>query len=241
MAKQPWVNGLIDGISASNLIRSSTIENKNRIAFIILDSTLEIAFKNYILNVKKLPNIKESTWRNRETVNKIVKKHTDFEVDTWKEVDYFYGVRTGLYHADSEKTVTETTINDFQDTVEFFINNLFNVQCSKLVPLTHSLIPSEISTAEISDNKIPINKIPERINVLVIAVGESESKNASDINEFLKRKGFKGKIPNNVINTNLNHFYKHCFYFDEYWKLSEEGQKRYNSIQKSYVIAKRDD
>ncbi len=135
MANQPWLNGLIDGLSASNLIRNSIIENKNRIAFIILDSTLEIAFKNFILNVKKLPSISESTWRNRETVNKIVKKHTDFDPETWKEVDYFYRIRTGLYHADSEKTVTNTIVNDFQDTVEFFINNLFNIQCSKLVPL----------------------------------------------------------------------------------------------------------
>lgn len=241
MAKQPWINGLIDGLSASNLIRSSTIENKNRIAFIILDSTLEIAFKNYILNVKKLPNIKDSTWRNRETVNKIVKKHTDYETDTWNEVDYFYNIRTGLYHADSEKTVSDTIINDFHDTVEFFINNLFNVQSSKMVPLTQSLIHSEISNKENSENKISINKIPERINVLVVTVGESESKDASEITEFLMKKGYKGKIPNNVINTNLNHFYKHFFYFDECWKLSEEGQERYSLMKKSYVAKKRDD
>ena len=44
----PWLNGILDGINASNLIRASTIEHKNRFAFILLDSTLEITFKNFL-------------------------------------------------------------------------------------------------------------------------------------------------------------------------------------------------
>lgn len=233
MAKtQPWINGLIDGLSASNLIRNSAIEHKNRIAFIILDSTLEIAFKKYIENVKRIPNIQESTWKSREAIIKILKKNTSFDKEVWEDTEYFYKIRTGMYHEDSEKTVSDTTIGNFQELVEFFIDNLFTIKCSEMVPLTQSLIP----TKDIEPGKIPINRISERINVIVVAIAESKSKNAVEVNEFLKKKGFKGRISNSVISANINHYYSHFFYFDEYWKLSESGQERYNEIRKSYVI-----
>jgi len=230
---KPWVTGIIDGLSASNLIRSSNIENKNRLAFIVLDSTLEISFKNFIFNVKKLSGITESTLRNREPLNKIVKKHTDFDQDTWDEVEYFYKIRTGLYHADSEKTVTNTVISDFQDTVEFFVNNLFSIKCLELLPLTHSLLTTNEKNQK-ENGKIPINKIKEKINVVIVAVGESQSNNAEEIIGHLHKKGFKSEITKTEINRYLNHHYKHYFYLEEYWRLSEAGQDRYNMIEKAH-------
>lgn len=228
---RPWINGLIDGISASNLIRSSTIEHRNRIAFIILDSTLEMAFKKYIQNVKKLPNIPESTWKHRDTINKMVKKNSTFDEAVWEEVNYFYEIRTGMYHEDSEKTVSDTTIGDFQELTEFLIDNLFSIKCLEIIPLSQSLLPQK----DVETDKIPINKIAERINVIVVAVAESKSRTPIEINEFLKKKGFRGTISNSIISGNLNHFYPHLFYFDEYWKLSDGGQSRYDEIRKSYV------
>ncbi len=241
MGKQkPWINGLIDGISASNLIRISKIEHKNRIAFIILDSTLEMAFKKFIENEKKIINVKDSTWRNRETINKIVKKHTDFDKEVWDDVEYFYGIRIGLYHEDSEKTVTDTTIDNFQEVVEFFINNLFDVHCSQLVPVTYSLIPNQQNnsgeTIEEQSNGISINKISEKINVMIVTVAESKSRDYDAILEYLQKRGFRGKISKSMLSVYMNNTFKHMFYFDEYWKLTQdEGMKRYEKLKKVYA------
>lgn len=259
--KRPWVNGLIDGISAANLIRFSTIPHKNRIAFIILDSTLEIAFKKFLVNVKGIKTIDESVWRYRDKINKIVSKNTDFEKEVWEDVDYYYEIRTGLYHEDSEKTVTDELLNEFQELVEFFIDNMFNVICSQLVPVTTSLISFPDQTIEqdqkIGDqttgdqitkqknhsiqmemeaNGIPINKIRQKIDVLIISIGESTCHNYDEITEMLKRKGFRGNFDKSIIRIYLNNIYKHMFYFDKYWKLSEVGAAKYKELRKSYQL-----
>lgn len=228
----PWLTGLIDGISASNLIKTSIIEHKNRFAFIVLDSTLEIAFKNYIKNVKKIPGLPDSIWKSREAIIKIVKKNSNLDKEVWNDIDYFYNIRTGLYHEDSEKTVTDSTLHDFQELVQFCIEELFSVRCSDMIPLVQSLLP--ISTVE--STKIPINRIPEKINVVVVAIHESESKNPQDILNVLKKKGFRGEINSNTISIYLNHTFSYLFHNDDgIWKLSEEGKARYDEMKNTYL------
>ncbi len=48
--KQPWTRGLYEGVIAADLIAKQQFAQKNRIALIVLDSTLEIAFKEYLVH-----------------------------------------------------------------------------------------------------------------------------------------------------------------------------------------------
>jgi hypothetical protein len=49
--RKPWTRGLYEGVIAADLIsKQQRLEQKNRIALIVLDSTLEIAFKEYLVN-----------------------------------------------------------------------------------------------------------------------------------------------------------------------------------------------
>ena len=229
---KPWISGLIDGLSGSNLIRSSTISHKNRIAFIILDSTLEITFKNYLVNEKRINTIPKEKWKHREEIVKIVKNKVTFEKEIWDAIDYFYGLRIGLYHEDAEKTVTDGTVGDFQELVEFVIDTLFGIKCSEATPLSESLLP----TKDVESDKIPVNRIPEKINVVVVAVAESESKNPQEINDFLRKKGFRGKISNSTICIYLNHTFSYLFHKeDSIWKLSDEGKNRYEELRSLYL------
>lgn len=235
---KPWIKGIIDGINGSNLIRSSSIEHKNRIAFIILDSTLEIAFKTYLVNELKIKSIPTEKWKHREEVIKIMKTKVKFEDDVWGAIDYFYNIRIGLYHQDSDKTVTDGTVGDFQELVEFCIDNLFSVNCSELSVLPTSLLPPK----ESEPGKIPINQIREKINVILIAVKESQSKNPIELNEVLKKKGFRGKITNTNITIYLNHTFSYLFHQEDgIWKLSEEGEKRYEELRRTYLPPIRED
>lgn len=236
---RPWIRGLIDGLTASDLIRSSSLSYKNRIAFIILDSTLEITFKNYIVNVKKINNIPKTKWKFRDEIHKIIKKKTSFEKQIWDDIEYFYELRTGLYHEDASKTVPDETIENFQELVEFVIDELFGIESSKLVAETKSNITLESEKVDESDNiHIPINEIKEIINVIVIAVSESKSTNATEINAVLRKLGLKKQLSNSYVNRYLNHIFKHLFYYDQFWRLSQEGTSRLDTIRKSYVTDK---
>ena len=236
---RPWIRGLIDGLTASDLIRSSSLSYKNRIAFIILDSTLEITFKNYIVNVKKIANIPNTKWKFRDEIHKIMKKKTSFEKQIWDDIEYFYELRTGLYHEDASKTVPDETIENFQELVEFVIDELFGIESSKLVAETKSNITLESEKVDESDNiHIPINEIKEIINVIVIAVSESKSTNATEINAVLRKLGLKKQLLNSYVNRYLNNIFKHLFYYDQFWRLSQEGTSRLDTIRKSYVTDK---
>ena len=46
---KPWVKGVYEGVIAATLIsKQQQLVQRNRIALIVLDSTIEIAFKEYL-------------------------------------------------------------------------------------------------------------------------------------------------------------------------------------------------
>jgi len=46
---KPWLRGIVDNIKASELLRVTHLENRNRIRLILLDTALEISFKHYLV------------------------------------------------------------------------------------------------------------------------------------------------------------------------------------------------
>ena len=51
---KPWLLGLVEAIDAVDLLERSPLETKNRFSLIVLDSTFEIALKEFIVHNKKL-------------------------------------------------------------------------------------------------------------------------------------------------------------------------------------------
>jgi hypothetical protein len=91
--KKPWTKGLYEGVIAADLIAKQRLDQKNRIALIVLDSTLEIAFKEYLVNDSgtryndaKLLQI----FGNRSTVHSEIQKYVTIPRDTWKKIDHYY-------------------------------------------------------------------------------------------------------------------------------------------------------
>jgi nitroreductase len=100
--KKPWTRGLYEGVIAADLIAKQRLEQKNRIAFIVFDSTLEIAFKEYLVNESgasyndaKLLSI----FGNRSTVHAEIKKYINLSKDTWKKIEHYYRLRCKLVQA----------------------------------------------------------------------------------------------------------------------------------------------
>jgi hypothetical protein len=132
VAKQkPWTKGLYEGIIAADLISKHRLEQKNRIALIVLDSTLEIAFKEYLVyesgtayNDAKLLSI----FGNRMTVHNEVKKYIRLTATTWKKIEHFYHLRCKLVHERGTVGISDDQILNFREVVEKVLSKLYKLR-----------------------------------------------------------------------------------------------------------------
>ncbi len=229
----PWINGLIDSLTATRLILNTNIESRNRLALILLDSTLEVSFKNYLSYVKDIKKLPDNVLKNREELHKIVKRNTTFGKDIWDSIDYFYDKRNDLYHEDVGKTLPDLSILDFFNLVIFIIDQLFSINSQALIKN-----PNEV-LVKISTKKIGINKTKSKIEAIIVAVGYSNKiASSSEIKDILNRLGYKQMLTPSQINTLMkNKYYKHYFYYDRKestWTLSDVGQDEYYRMLAEY-------
>lgn len=129
--KKPWIRGLYEGVIAADLIFKQKLEQRNRIALIVLDSTLEIAFKEYLVNEsgvtyndQKLLNL----FSNRSSVHTEIKKYTTLSSDIWKKIEHYYRVRNKLVHERATVGLADSQINDFRDVVETVLKKLYKLK-----------------------------------------------------------------------------------------------------------------
>lgn len=128
---KPWSKGLAEGIVAADLIANARLDARNRFALIMLDSTLEIAFKEYLVNdsgggysqgrISQLFN-------NRHDVQTEVKKYKSFPKKVWKKIDYYYNLRCDLIHAKATAPISDSDINEFRSIVEKVLEGLFGLE-----------------------------------------------------------------------------------------------------------------
>ncbi len=132
VAKQkPWVRGLYEGVIAADLIAKQHLEQRNRIALIVLDSTLEIAFKEYLVNDSGTYYSDSqllAIFRTRHTVHTEVKKYVNLSADTWKKVAHFSDLRNKLIHQRATGGVSDGQLEDFRGVVEAVLKKLYKLK-----------------------------------------------------------------------------------------------------------------
>ncbi len=128
---RPWSKGLAEGIVAADLIANARLDARNRIALIVLDSTLEIAFKEYLVNDSggsySQARISQ-LFGNRHDVQAEVKKYKSFPMKAWKKIDYYYNLRCDLVHRKAIAPIPDSDINEFRSTIEKVLNGLFGLE-----------------------------------------------------------------------------------------------------------------
>jgi hypothetical protein len=131
---KPWVKGLYEGVIATDLITKQRLDQKNRIALIVLDSTLEISFKDYLVNEsgyhysnKQLLDI----FSARHKVHAEIKRYVTLSNAQWKKIDYYYAQRCKLVHERANSTVPDNEIVDFRSVVEKALSTMFNLKFSR--------------------------------------------------------------------------------------------------------------
>ncbi len=129
--RKPWTKGLYEGVIAADIISKQRLEQRNRIALIVLDSTLEIAFKEYLVNESgttyndsKLLSI----FKNRADVHKEIQKYVSIKADNWKKIDHYYRLRCKLVHERVTVGITDGQIEDFRELVERVLRKLYKLK-----------------------------------------------------------------------------------------------------------------
>jgi hypothetical protein len=127
---KPWTIGLCETIIAVDWILKQKLEQRNRITLILLDSTLEIAFKEYLVNESgltyndtKLQNI----FADRTQVHNEVKNVVKFSKDTWKQINHYYQMRCQLIHRRASVSIDDRQIYNFRFIVQKILHTLFNL------------------------------------------------------------------------------------------------------------------
>ncbi len=131
---KPWTVGLSDSIIVVDFISKQRVETKNRIALLMLDSTIEIAFKEYLVHDSGkyyTNNDIQTMFASRNKVVTEIQKYiskNDFSEDDWKKVKYYYDLRSKLVHERATVDITDTQLNDHRSITEKILNVLFKLK-----------------------------------------------------------------------------------------------------------------
>jgi len=130
-AKKPWSVGLFESIVAVDWVLKQNFQQKNRIALILLDSTLEIAFKEYLLNESGQAYSAarfQQLFNNRTDVQREVARFATIIQTDWGKIDHYYRARNQLIHQRSSVAISDSEIADFRRTVERVLTKLFGLK-----------------------------------------------------------------------------------------------------------------
>jgi hypothetical protein len=235
--KKPWIRGLVETLTAVKLLRQSSIETRNRQALILLDSVVEIGFKNFLIYEKEIKLEKNNALlQYRDKLHAAVKDKTTglFEESqwtdksVWKLISFYYEARCDLYHEIAEKTLSDSNINDFYDLVSFVLEKLFAVPIKELV-----LEPSEVLTSQRA--LINLSKLRKPIDFFVVAVANSHAQSPKDLKLALKKLGSRREFGASMIASYVfGESYGHLFHKNEetgWIELTESGLIHYRKLE----------
>ncbi len=129
--RKPWTTGLYEGVIAADLISKQRLEQKNRIALIVLDSTLEIAFKEYLVNESGTAYNDAQllgVFGKRPSVHNEIKKYVTLKPQTWKKIEHYYRLRCKLVHERATVGVGDKQVADFRAVVESVLRRLYKLR-----------------------------------------------------------------------------------------------------------------
>jgi Histidine kinase-, DNA gyrase B-, and HSP90-like ATPase len=133
---KPRTTGLYESVAVANTVFKSGFDRKNRIALIILDSTLEIAFKEYLVNEQTSTYYDDNKikiiFNQRHLVHEELKKCPGiaFSDDIWKLINYFHEQRNKLTHERASVDLPDSLIETFRDLVQVVLTKLFDLNFS---------------------------------------------------------------------------------------------------------------
>ena len=123
--------GIVDSFLAANLIQEKTkLKFKNRIILLILDSCLEIAFKDYLVceTPNSIAEAKLQSFSRIQLENEVEKYIFTGDTALWKKVQYFYKLRCDLTHKRSSATINDDHLAEFEKLLKKMFKKMFGLR-----------------------------------------------------------------------------------------------------------------
>lgn len=129
VGRKVWAQGLQDSIIAVDNIFKMHLAQKNRIALILLDSTLEIAYKEYLVNEVNIGMQRfSSIAHNRSNVQREVFANISVTQTVERQINHYYRLRNDLVHQRATPNVSDADINNYRKIVEGLLRKMFGLR-----------------------------------------------------------------------------------------------------------------
>jgi hypothetical protein len=129
--RKPWVKDLYEMMTTIDFIERRDLGARNRALLILLDSNLEIAFKEYLVN-ESGTNFSDAKltelFNSRHQLEIEIRRHVDLGGETWTKIGYFHLMRNKLTHQQASLEVTDDTIQQYRRLVEGVLRVLFGLK-----------------------------------------------------------------------------------------------------------------
>lgn len=127
--EKPWIQGLYESIIAERLIADQRdLRQRNRISVILLDSTIEIAFKEFLVyEVKESYSDKRLIELTRLVLHDEVKRHLPLSTSIWNQINFLYKMRCELIHRKAT-AVSGVDIDRYRKITMTILNETFGIQ-----------------------------------------------------------------------------------------------------------------
>lgn len=225
MKHAPWLLGIIEALKSVSLIRSSTLSSRNRLSMIMLDSTFEIALRQYLQNIKKI-TLDPKEHRPRHKLFEVAKKNITVPAEIWDHLDYYWQQRNPQYHQDANISVSDTVYQEFAELVCFMLDKMYNIKAKEYLEFH---IDQLIAGSKSSSVQIDPKKITSKLDAVIAVVATAEIHKTQDVQEGFRKLGVRYKFKDEEIRSYLSQKY---FYKNEKGvrKLSLIGQDRFKKI-----------
>lgn len=128
---QPWTLGLLESLAAIDIITRQKLETRSRIALILLDSTFEIALKEFIVHTPNLNLGGKSlaqVFAKRDDVINVVTQNVTINQTTLRKIKHYYQLRNKLIHEKATVDITQTDVTNYLETIQRVLSLLFGLQ-----------------------------------------------------------------------------------------------------------------
>lgn len=234
----PWMRGIIDTLVGAELLRASAIPHRNRLAVILIDSAFETACRAFLQHKHKV-KLSDAHKHRNNLMATVKSKLSTIDPDVWTNINFYYEqIRCDFYHESAGKTITDTSLLDYRDTVEFVLQQAFGDDIRRTVEsaLQEVTATQPIGDAHDDDLGIHASEVAGRVDKILVAVAHVQPKRVEGVNEFFKREGdglrLKARDFTNILARNDGS--KKFFYFDHQekrWALSGLGKFRLKQLK----------
>lgn len=235
----PWISGILDTLVGARLILRSNIPHRNRLAVILLDSAFETACRAYLKYKEKIKL--DDAHKHRDNLMKATKaKLTGVEDGVWSSLDFFYNeIRCDFYHVSSGKTITDESIAEYKETVEFIVDKAFGINSAQIADSTLESILQKDNhgSSQVSSAGQPsLIDASDKTEKVLIAVANINPESVQQVNEYFKREGDSARLKqvdfSNILARNSGS--KKLFFFNKSlrrWELSSLGRFKLKQIR----------